>query len=422
MPGWRAADHGVTLTVLDFLIPGLGVAVMVVIALVLFSPRLLKQPSPQTSDIQTFFVEARVSDDGVIDGKTVGAAKLRGLTSFFLAEIVRGERVLAPVSPHTILRSGDRLIFVGDVRFLDELRAIDGVMIATDKTKTRQDNTYQAVVAPDSPLAGKTLKATQFRARFDASVLAIKRGEEKLSGKLGELPLKAGDLLILAAGPDFPSRDNIRPNLYLLDVNNPAGGRLDRWKTAGLIAGFTGFVMAALFQLVPLALAAMVLVGVSILLDWISPREARRIFPFDVVIVLWGAILLGELVGQSGIASYLGNMIGVLSTGTAPIFAIASVFLVTWLLTEFFSNASAALIGLPIALATSAATGISADALALTAAFGASACFLMPFGYQTHLIVMSSGGYRGTNFLRLGSAILAVYSVTAISLIALTQL
>jgi di/tricarboxylate transporter len=329
----RAAEQGVTLSVMDFLLPGLGVALVVVMTLVVFSPIALKSPTPETMDVPTFFVEARIADNTSINGQSVAAANLRGLISFFLAEIVRGDYVIAPVSPHTIVRSGDRLIFVGDIRYLDELRSLNGVMIAMDKAKTRQDNTYQAVIAPDSPLAGKTLKATQFRARFDASVLAIKRGEEKLSGKLGELTLQAGDLLILAAGPDFPTRDNIRPNLYLLDGHNPAGGRLDFRKSAGLIAGFAGFIVAALFQLVPLALAAMVLTGVSILLNWISPREARRIFPFDVVIILWGAILLGELVGQSGAAAYLGQMIGALSEGTAPIVAIASVFFVTWLLT-----------------------------------------------------------------------------------------
>lgn len=418
-----AGAQGVDLSVLDFFLPGLMVMLAVLATLIVLSPILLREKEEsQDHAPDIFHVEARVPEGSRLAGRSVANNKLRHLQSFFLAEIVRGERVIAPVTPRHVVREGDRLIFVGDVAHMDELHAISGLSITKDGAPHRQDNLYRAVVAAGSSLAGRTLREIDFRARFDASVLGIERGGSPLSGKLGSIPLAAGDMLLLAAGPDFHRRDNLRSNLHLIDSDDAGLAQLGARDTVLLALAFSAFLVCALFQLVPIPVAAFTLASVTVLMEWVSPREVRRAFPFDLAIVLWGAVLLSALVAQSGFSGFIAGHVAELSLGLPPVAVVLAIFLLAWILTEFFSNTSAALTALPIALDTAAATGLPASAMALAAAFGASASFLMPFGYQTHLMVLNPGRYALPDFVKLGGCVFLAYAVAAVSGLWLFQL
>lgn len=410
-----SAEQGIDLSVLDFVLPGMLVVGAVLATLLLFGPILLRETAggvEHQPDI--FHVEARVAEGSRLAGRSVAANKLRHLQSFFLAEIVRGDRVIAPVTPRHILQERDVLIFVGDVAHIDELRAIGGLSVTKDGAPHRQDSLYRAVVAAGSFVVGRTLREIDFRARFDASVLGIERGGSPLSGKLGSIPLAAGDMLLLAAGPDFHRRDNLRFNLHLIDSDDAGLAQLGGRDTALLGVAFGVFLVCALFQLIPIAVAAFALASVAVLVEWVSPREVRRAFPFDLVIVLWGAVLLSALVAQSGLSGFIATQVAALSLGLPPPAVVLAIFLLAWILTEFFSNTSAALTVLPIALDTASATGLPPEALALATAFGASASFLMPFGYQTHLMVLNPGRYVTLDFIKLGGCVFVAYAVAAL--------
>jgi di/tricarboxylate transporter len=415
----QAGAQGVSLTVADFLLPGALTAAGVFIVLWFASPWLLKEADAAgTGGAEVFSVEALIAADSRLAGKTVAEARLRNLHSFYLAEIIRGERLIAPVRPNQMLNPGDRLLFVGDIRHMDELQGVNGLQVHPAEQGYPHENTYRAVVSAESILVGRTLREVEFRSRFDASVLAVRRADKAVSGKLGEVRLQPGDLLLLAAGSDFHARDNLRANLHLLDADDTGLGMLSPRKTALLGLGFAGFLVAALFQLVPIALAALCLAAAALLFDWVSPREARRNFPFELVIVLWGAVLLSALVRESGLSGFIADHVASLSAGLPAIAALAAIFFMTWLMTEFFSNTAAALIALPVALDTAVATGSDPAAFALAAAFGASASFFMPFGYQTHLMVLSPGRYRLTDYFRLGGVVFLAYA--ALALVSLT--
>ena len=411
----QASSAGINLGVADFVLPGAIVALGVFATLLVFSPILLKEgPDAHKPARDVFSVEGRVVAGARLDGKTVKAGALRQLHSFFLAEIIRGDDIIAPVRPSQTLRADDRLIFVGDVQHMDELQAVSGLAINPAESGLRHDNSYRAVVSGESILIGRTLKEVEFRSRFDASVLGIRRADQSLSGKLGDVVLQPGDLLLLAAGPDFHRRDNLRANLLLLDEDDTGLAQLNQRSTWLLGLAFAGFLAAAFFQLTPIALAALALAAASVLFEWVSPREARRNFPFDLVIVLWGAVLLSLLVRQSGLSGFIAEGVATVSEGLPAIAALAAIFFLAWIMTEFFSNTSAALIALPVALDTAAVTGAEPAGFALAAAFGASASFFMPFGYQTHLMVLSPGRYVIKDYLRLGAVVFVAYAVLAL--------
>ena len=411
-----ASEQGVQLRLLDFLLPGALTAAGVFVVLWLFAPLILSEVErPGGDDADVYAVEAEIAPGSRLAGKTVAEARLRNLHSFYLAEIIRGDRLIAPVRPGQPLSAGDRLIFVGDIAHMDELQTLSGLVVHPSEKGHPHQNAYRAVVSAESILVGRTLREVEFRSRFDASVLAVRRADRAVSGKLGEVRLQPGDLLLLAAGPDFHARDNLRANLHLLDSDDTGLATLGPRKAALMGLGFTGFLIAAVFQLVPIALAALCLAAAAILLDWVSPREARRNFPFELVIVLWGAVLLSLLVRESGLSDVIAAQVAALSHGLPAVAALAAIFFMAWLMTEFFSNTSAALIALPVALDTAAAVGAAPGAFALAAAFGASASFFMPFGYQTHLMVLSPGRYQLADYLRLGALVFLAYAAMALT-------
>ncbi|WP_417484670.1 SLC13 family permease [Maricaulis salignorans] len=412
----EAARHGLNINVLDFALPGAMVALAVFAALVLAAPMILKRPEGASdADKAVYYVEARVNPGSRLIGRNVGENQLRHLQGFFLAEIVRQERIISPVSPSQSIEEGDRLIFVGDFAHVGELHAINGLSIDGSSQPNALGAMFHAVIAHNSILVGRTLKEADFRARFDASVLAVRRGEESLSGKLGEIRLKTGDSLILAAGPDFRSRENLRTNLHILDVEDPGQVPLNGRNSALLCGAFAIFIIVAILQLIPFALAAFLMAALCILSGWISPRETKRIFPFELVIILWGAVLLSQVIQQSGASAVLADFIAHQVGGLPHWAALAAIFMLAWFMTELFSNASAALITLPVALGTALQLSLPAEAFVLATAFGASASFLLPFGYQTHLMVLTPGEYRLSHFLRLGSVVLIAYAIAAIA-------
>jgi len=369
-----------------------------------------------------FHIEAKVLPGSRLIGGSIASNKLRNLDHFFVAEIVRGDFVIGPVHPSEVIREGDVLIFVGDVRFIADLQTIGGLETELSNRPMRGDSIYHAVVASNSILAGATLKGMSFRSHFDASVLAIRRGRERLSGKLGEIEIHAGDVLVISAGPDFFARDDVQPNLHVLEVEDPGQPALGLHDSVLIVSLFLSLIGLALSGLIDLGFATLILVLAALAMGWLREREVRRTFPFDLVILLWGSLTLGLLLDKSGLADVIANGILSMTDGYHPVLGLITLFMVTWILTEFLSNNSAALAAFPIALALATRLSLPAEAYVLAVAFGASASFLIPFGYQTHLMVLTPGKYRFSDFLSLGVVVFLFYGAASMTTISLLYL
>jgi di/tricarboxylate transporter len=414
----QAEKYGIDLTSFQFMPIGLAVMAAVLVVLVIVSPLLLRAPDQSgNAHVELFHVEARVKAGSPLVGRTLIENKLRNLGHFYVAELIRDDHIFSPVGPYEPLNENDVLIFVGDVRYIEEISSLPGLEIEHEARPRPKQNIYHAVVSANSTLTGTNLKEARFRGRFDASVFAVRRGNERLSGKLGEIRLKGGDLLVLAAGSDFYARDDVRANLHIVDVEDPGQSKLTRASTIFVSLLFLAFVAVALTEVVNFTLATLLLVSIGFFGGFLNLRDLRRSFPFELVVALWGALMLGTLIASSGMADVAATWI-VHSVSSAPPFAVLIVvFIFTWLLTEMLSNTSAALAALPVALQVAKQMGLSPEALALTVAFGASASFLLPFGYQTHLMVMSPGNYQALDFIKLGSIVLICYAAVALTMI-----
>ncbi len=412
----QAANRGIGVGVLDFVLPGIAAFAAVLGVLLFFAPLLLsgRRGTAEVRTAELFHIEARVPPGSQLIGKSLIENQLRNLAHFYVAEIVRGTATLAPVHPTELLQDGDVLILAGDVRYIDELRAIAGLQVVREPKSHSSLGVYHAVVSSNSGLVGSTLKEVGFRAAFDASVLGIRRGTQKLSGKLGEIELRPGDLLVISAGSDFLAKEDVRSNFHIVETDESSGAMLSRRDAAIVTALFGSFFVLVTAEIVPFVLAAAMLVFVPLMFGMLTPRELRRIFPFELGMLLWGSIALGNAMTKVGLDVTIAGGVASLLGEAGPLLLILAIFFVTWVLTELLSNVAAGVAALPIGIQLAQLGNLAPEAVVLTVAFGASASFLMPYGYQTHLMVMGPGNYRIIDFLRVGSVVLASYTCAAV--------
>lgn len=405
-----------SLHMFDFLIVGSGIALVGTILMILFGPKLLPDIPMEEVYTQEYFLEAKVSDDSAMRRKTVQENGLRNLENLFLAEIFRDGRLISPVSPDTIVEAGDVLIFTGDIAHVEILKQFHGLKIYKDRIGISESNLVEVVISHDSTLLGHSIKEADFRAKFDAAVVAVRRGDQKLSGKIATKILEAGDTLVLAVGRDFHRRGNLKKNFYLvsgIETKNQlsiAQGRI-------ALGAFALTIALGAFGVVSLLNGLFILLGLYLLLGYADFPEMKRLFPFDLLIIIGSALAIASTLNTTGVASDIAE--GLLSAFS--VFGVygsfIGIFLLTLLLTEFMTNNAAAALAFPIALATSETLGVSPWPFVMAVAYGASASLISPYGYQTNLMVYSIGRYSLKDFAKIGLPISIGYTLAAVILI-----
>ncbi len=405
------------LALFDFIYVGLPIVIVGGLFLSLFGPSLL--PSNHVKgggEAQHYFLEARIEGDSPLIGQSIEQNSLRNMEQLFLAEVLRGERLISPVTPQEVLREGDVLIFTGNMREVQELNRFKGLVIFDDDRCTLQNNLAEVVVSHESNLVGQTIKEAAFRTKFDAAVVAVRRGSEKLSGKLGNIALQAGDTLLLTAGADFFKRENLRKNFYF--VSNLALRQKFDTKTSLLILGlFLGVIVLSALKVITFLKGLFFLLGLFVVLKFMSVQEVKRIFPFDLVLIIGSALGVAQVLMNSGVAEMLGNGIKEATESLGVYGSFAAVYLMAFLLTEIITNNAAAALSFPVAYATSTSLGTDPMPFIMAIAYGASASFLSPYGYQTNLMVYGPGGYTFRDYVKIGLPVSILYSALVLTLV-----
>jgi di/tricarboxylate transporter len=421
------AQGGDPLGVFEITGVGLPVAAVGITVLVLTAPRLLRnrrEAGPGGVVVaQPYTIALRVDGGGPLVGQTVEAAGLRHLHGVFLAGVERAGTVV-PARPGTVLGEGDICYFAGDVIDVVDLLEIAGLSSAEDAhlvgAGDRPDaGLFEAVVSERSELAGGTLRQAGFRARYDAAVLAIRRHDDDLPGKLGSVVLRPGDVLLVLATPEFERQWRGHGDFSViasLDASPPA--RRDR--AGAVIAAIVAMIAAVVTDVLDLMEASLLAAVVLIAARVISVTEARRAVNLNVVLTIAMSISLGTVVSVSGLAAEMATVLGDLGDPFGDIGRLMAVLVATMILTELLSNNAAAALMLPVALATAAEAGLDPRSMAIVVLIGASCSFLSPIGYQTNLMVYGLGGYKFRDFTVVGaplSLVTLIVTPIAVSLV-----
>ncbi|MGH8911657.1 MAG: SLC13 family permease, partial [Acidimicrobiia bacterium] len=262
----------------------------------------------------------------------------------------------------------------------------------------------------ESPLVGSTLKEADFRSRYQGVVMAIHRAGQRVDAKLGEVPLRVGDTLLILADPGFKSRWEDRADFLVVSQQ---GSTLNVVGPKAILVGLVtaGIVLLASTGIVPILQAS--LLGAVVLLAGrvLTPGEARGAVDLDVIVLIAAAFGLANAVSESGLAQVVaGGMVGITEVfGSVGI--LAGIILSTILLTGLVTNNAAALLMFPIAISTAQQAGLDPRGFAISIAVAASVDFLTPIGYQTNTMVYGPGGYRFGDYARLGAPLTLLTTV-----------
>ena len=371
-----------------------------------------------------YLVNMRIEAGCPLIGKQVEPAGLRRLPGLFLIEITRADRIIAPVEPDDIIREGDRLTFAGVVGTIVDLERTQGLVAerpepGAETDANPGDRRYcEAVVSGTSPLIGRNIRESNFRAVYNAAVIAVHRGGTRLSGRVGDIVLRRGDTLLLQTGPHFVQAHCNNADFYL--VSSVEDARPVRHQRASISLVLLGLLIVLLITgRIPVVVAALLCAGLMIATGCISGAAARRYVQWDVLLAIGAALGLGEALRESGAAAALASAVVNLTGAWGPIAALAAIYFVTVVLTEVITHAAAAALVFPLAISVAAQLGVNPRPFAMAVVFGASFGFSTPIGYQTHMMVFGPGGYRFTDFLRVGLPLNALMWALVVALIPL---
>ena len=403
---------------------GLPVALIGVAALILLAPLLLPERRDARRELtepgRQFVVGMTVVPDGPLDGQSVAGGGLRHLTGVFLVAVGRGGERIAPVAPTFTLKGGDRLTFVGKADLIVDLQTTRGLVSTEQKHVAPFDKAhhtfFEVVVGGASPLVGRTLREVGFRGRYQAAVVAIHRAGQRMDAKLGGVRLRLGDTLLVLSDIEFRERWRDRGDFLLIaELGGSPPGVTRRAPLVGLT--ILGIVLVAGAGLLPILQASLLGAIVLVLIGALTPGEARSALDLDVLFVIAGSFGLAAAIEQSGLARRVAD---VLIAGAQPLGArgaLLGVIIATMALTEFVTNNAAAALMFPVAVETAARIGADARPFAIAIAVAASCSFLTPIGYQTNTMVYGPGGYRFSDYARLGLPITLLVATALVVLV-----
>jgi len=397
---------------IDYLPIGILVTVGGIGFLSLFAFRILPdRGAPKVELRREYTVETRVVAGGGYANLSVETAGLRQLHGLYLVEIFRQGHCISPVAPSQILEADDRLFFAGD---LDQVRALtqshSGLALPQNELTDFADQSaiIEAMIPPGSNLAGSKVRDSQFRQRFDAAIVAVHRQGQRMEGKIGDLILQAGDLLLLVGGSRFDSLSAGNKHLYSLDARPPlpvlskTSKGMSLLAAALILAGWLTGQVDFLTALVTAGAAG----GALGLIRW---GDVKKHVDWELMTVLVSALGFSLALMRSGAPDQALTWLQASTGDLSAITWLVMLFVATTIATNALSNIAALAILFPMVAAMVNGGVLPAQVAFLGLAFGASNAFLTPFGYQTNLLVYGPGGYKSLDYLRMGIGLTFLY-------------
>lgn len=403
-------NHGglPTMGMFDIAWVGLPSALIGMLYIVFLGRWLLPDRRPVMSDLddpREYTVEMLVEPGSPLVGKTIEGAGLRHLPGVYLLEIDRDGEILPAIAPHQRLQANDRLVFVGVLDSVVDLQRFRGLVPASDQVfkldVPRPDRCLtEAVVSDTCPLVGKSIREGRFRGLYNAAVIAVARNGERIKQKIGDIVLRPGDTLLMEADPGFADRQHNSRDFYLVS-QVPDSRPLRQNRAFVAIAILIGMILIVTLEWMPMLQAAMLAAGLMLVTRCINGAAARAALDWKVLIAIAASFGLGFALEKTGAARFVAENMVALAQGD-PWVSLAVIYLVTMLFTELITNNAAAVLMFPIALSTTQALGVDFMPFAIAIMMAASASFSTPIGYQTNLMVFGPGGYRFSDYFRVG--------------------
>ena len=418
-----ATDAGLPpLKMFDFTPIGLPIMLLIILYIIIFSRKLLPDRTDALADFnehtREYLIETKVPRTSSFVGKSIDSNNLRKLRGLYVVEIIRDNQAIAPVSPKEIIQEDDVLIFAGEIDTVIDLLNDQSDLVPaeySDYPMNGKVEVIEIIISHNSSLINKPINKTNFRELYDAGIIAVNRDGEKISGKVGDIELRNGDLLLVVAGKEFRKRAEQNRDLILVsrrrEINNSNKNRIKFLFVAIGIA----FIFEAM-GIMSLFMSLFIITGTLALVGFINVDDVKKSLDLELMVMLALALGIGKAISNSGADQFFASeVIKYTMNLHATLGVILGLYLVANILTMFVTNAAAVAITFPIAIATGQQIGMhDLTPLMLTIAFASSADFITPFGYQTNLMVFGPGGYRFSDYVRYGFIPTLIYMTMTI--------
>ena len=350
-------------------------------------------------------------------GKSIEDSNLRNLDGLYIVEIIRENRNISSVGPKAILEAGDILLLAGDTEKIGAL--LDKNLGLSLPDKARQggvgfEEMLEVVIPYNSIFSSKSVKGSNFRAKLDASIVAIHRNGEKIRGKIGEIIMQPGDLLMLLCGPDFNKRIEGNSDLYVISQKTLLLKKVSKTKAFSLLGGLLIAVLLSSFKLVPLFQSLLFLLGLIVLTKTASLHEVKKSMRFNILVIAGMSLAIGRAMMKTGAADLLATQIVELLGNFGSLGILFGLYFITNVMAAYLTNVASLAIMLPIALGAAFGLELPFMPFVLVIAFASAANFITPIGYQTNLMVFGPGRYTFGDYMKVGFPISIVYMIVAV--------
>ena len=400
----------------------IGIIYVLTIAPKILPSRTVTSSLTQSYHMAGYLTEMKLSKDSPLVGSSCQQRNISQNYDVIVLDIQRGDRLITYNVGNEKLQADDILFVKGSVESFLQMKEVEKVSLLTDEKLTQneleqEDNILiECMVTDQSNLIGKTIVSSNFRKRFYAFILAIRREGSIIRNKIAHVLIQSYDTLLIYGGRKELSKLANSSGFILLGEVEEQLVKVRFWWVSIISIIFT--ILFAAVGLLPIIKGALLSVVILLALRIITPNEAYQSIHWQVIILIAALIPLGTVIETTGTASFIGNSIAQLvrlfSDSYQPYILLGITYLITMILTEVSSNTATAIIMTPIVLSLAAKMGIDARPLIFGVCFAASASFSTPVGYQTNLMVYGPGGYKFSDFIKVGLPLSFTLWLTAI--------
>ena len=388
----------------------IGIIYVLTIAPKILPSRTVTSSLTQSYHMAGYLTEMKLSKDSPLVGSSCQQRNISQNYDVIVLDIQRGDRLITYKVGNEKLQADDILFVKGSVESFLQMKEVEKVSLLTDEKLTQneleqEDNILiECMVTDQSNLIGKTIVNSNFRKRFYAFILAIRREGSIIRNKIAHVLIQSYDTLLIYGGRKELSKLANTSGFILLGEVEEQLVKVRFWWVSIISIIFT--ILFAAVGLLPIIKGALLSVVILLALRIITPNEAYQSIHWQVIILIAALIPLGTVIETTGTASFIGDSIAQLvrlfSDSYQPYILLGITYLITMILTEVSSNTATAIIMTPIVLSLAEKMGIDARPLIFGVCFAASASFSTPVGYQTNLMVYGPGGYKFSDFIKVG--------------------
>ena len=346
-----------------------------------------------------FFAEAAIPPDSNLIGREVLDVQLFKRKGVRLIDVLRGDESLRRDLKDVTLKVGDRVVLRTEVSELLSLQRNKDLK-RMDQLSAVETSTVEVLITPGCKMIGRSLGALRLRRRYGVYTIAAHRRNQNLRGQLDNLVVRAGDTLLLEGAPADIQR--MASDMDLVDVSKPSGRAFRRTQAPIAVLALFAIVGLAAVGVAPIFLLAVLAVAVVLVTRCIDAEEAFSFIDGRLLAMIFSMLAIGAALETSGAVALIVGQFAPYLGQLSPFMIVWAIYLLTSLLTEMVSNNAVAVVITPIAIGLAAEMGIDARPLVVAVMVAASASFATPIGYQTNMMVYGPGGYKFTDFMRVG--------------------